>query len=107
MQGPTVKNIDDTKIGELLARSGLSLLLVTSAWDGHGAIMRALLDSLSHRYRNVFFGVATVEDSPVICKVFNLTNPPGLLFVRDGELIDRIQGAVGGSTITDLIEHNS
>jgi len=107
MQGKTLRDIDDNRIGELLSRRGLSVLLVTSAWDGHGVIMRALLDSLSERYHEVYFGVATVEDSPVICKLFNVTNPPGLLIVKDGELIDRVQGAIGGSTITDLIEQNS
>jgi len=107
MQGQSVLNIKDSELGELLSRAGLSLLLVTSAWDGHGVIMQALLESLASRYQSVYFGVASVEDSPVICKVFNVTNPPGLLFVKDGELIDHIQGAVGGSKITDLIEQNS
>jgi thioredoxin-like negative regulator of GroEL len=107
MQGQTLVDIDDTKIGELLNSSGLTVLLVTSAWDGHGVIMRALLGSLSGRYQKVSFVAATVEDSPTICKIFNVTNPPGLLFVKDGELIDQVQGAVGGSTIIDLIEYNS
>jgi hypothetical protein len=39
--------------------------------------------------------------------VFNVTNPPGLLFVKDGELIDRVMGAIGGRTITELIERHS
>ncbi len=107
MHGQNLTTVNDAKINELLTRSGLSLLLITSSWDGHGVIMRTLLEGLSNRYSKVFFGVADVEDSPRICKVFNVTNPPGLLFVRDGELIDRVQGAVGGSTIIELIERNS
>lgn len=104
MQGYKLKNTDDGKINELLTRSGLSILLVTSSWDGHGIIMRALLEKLAERYQKVFFTVAEVEESPRLCKVFNVTNPPGLLFIRDGELIDRLQGAVGGSSIVTVIE---
>ena len=107
MQGQKILNIDDSKIGDLLSRTGLSLLLITSSWDGHGIILRTLIEGLAGRYQRVFFGIADVEDSPTICKVFNVTNPPGLLLLKNGELIDRIQGAVGGSTIVDLIEHNS
>ncbi len=107
MHGETLTIIHDGRINELLSQTGLSLLLITSSWDGHGIILRTLLEGLSNRYGKVFFGVADVEDSPRICKVFNVTNPPGLLFVRDGELIDRVQGAVGGSTIIELIERHS
>ncbi|CAH1001367.1 hypothetical protein LEM8419_02268 [Neolewinella maritima] len=107
MQGHQLSHINDSKIAELLTRSELTLLLITSTWDGHGVIMRTLLEGLTTRYGNVHFGVADVEKSPRICKIFNVTTPPGLLFVRDGELIDRLQGAVGGRGIIELIERYS
>ena len=104
MQGQKLHKIDDGRINELLARTGLSLLLITSSWDGQGVIMRTLLEGLAERYQKVSFTVAEVEDSPLLCKVFNVTNPPGLLFIRDGELVDRLQGAVGGNAIMTAIE---
>ncbi|PHK98224.1 hypothetical protein CGL56_11000 [Neolewinella marina] len=107
MQGQNLTHINDAKINEVLAHAGLSVLLITSTWDGHGIIMRTLLEGLSNRYGKVFFGVADVEDSPRICKVFNVTNPPGLLLVKDGELIERAMGPIGGSGIVELIERNS
>ncbi len=107
MRGEALTTILDGQINELLSQPGLSLLLITSSWDGHGIILGTLLKGLSSRYSKVLFGVADVEDCPRICKIFNVTNPPGLLFVRDGELIDRVQGAVGGSTIIELIERHS
>lgn len=107
MTSPKLHDIDDGHLSDLLNRSGVSLLLVTSSWDGEGIIMRALLERLSGRYRSVVFYTADVDTCPVICKVFNVTNPPGLLFLQDGELIDRRQGAVGGTTIVELIETNS
>ena len=107
MQGHSLTQVNDAKIAELLSRSELSLLLITSHWDGHGIIMRTLLEGIASRYPKVSFGVASVDDSPRLCKLFNVTNPPGLLFVRDGELIDRLQGPVGGRTITQLIERHS
>lgn len=107
MQGQKLQQINDAKVNELLAHSGLSVLLITSTWDGHGIIMRTLLEGLSNQYTKVFFGVADVEDSPRLCKVFNVTNPPGLLLVKDGELIHRAMGPIGGSAIIELIESNS
>ncbi len=107
MQGQNLIQITDDRVNEVLTHPGLSVLLITSTWDGHGIIMRTLLEGMSNRYSKVFFGVADVEASPRICKVFNVTNPPGLLLVKDGELIERTTGAVGGSSIMDLIERNS
>ncbi|WP_116127636.1 thioredoxin family protein [Lewinella sp. IMCC34183] len=107
MQGQRLQQINDTKLNELLAHSGLIVLLITSTWDGHGIIMRTILEGISNQYTKVLFGVSDVEDSPRICKVFNVTNPPGLLLVKDGELIERAMGAIGGSAIVELIERNS
>jgi thioredoxin 1 len=107
MQSQNLTLTTDGKLGDLLGRTGLTVLLITSSWDGHGIIMRTLLESISSGYAKVQFGVADVERSPRICKVFNVTNPPGLLFVKDGELIDRVMGAIGGRTITELIERHS
>ena len=107
MQGQNLVQITDQKVNEVLTNSGMSVVLITSTWDGHGVIMRTLLEGLSNRYSKVFFGVADVEASPRICKVFNVTNPPALLVVKDGELVERTTGAIGGSGIADLIERNS
>ena len=107
MQGHQLTQFNDAKLPELLTHPELTLLLITSNWDGHGIIMRTLLEGLASRYGNVSFGVADVEKSPRMCKIFNVTDPPGLLFVRDGELIDRLQGPVGGRSITDLVERYS
>lgn len=107
MQGQNLKQITDEKLIEVLSHPGVCVILITSTWDGHGIIMRTLLEGLSNRYGKVFFGIADVESSPRICKLFNVTNPPDLLVVKDGELIERTSGAVGGSTIVDMIERNS
>ena len=85
----------------------MSVILITSTWDGHGIIMRTLLEGLANRYSKVMFSVADVEASPRICKIFNVTNPPGLLVVKDGELIERTSGAIGGSSIAELIDRNT
>ena len=107
MRGYQLTQINDAKLPELLMRPELTLLLITSNWDGHGIIMRTLLEGLAGRYGNVSFSMADVEQSPRICKIFNVTDPPGLLFVRDGELIDRLQGPVGGRGILQLVERYS
>jgi hypothetical protein len=106
MQGQ-ISQTTDQQIGTLLGYPGLTVLLITSSWDGHGIIMRTLLEQISSRYAKVRFRVADVEDTPQLCKIFNVANPPGLLFIRDGELIHRAAGAIGGSTIVNLIERHS
>lgn len=107
MQGQNISKISDADLPQLLTRQGTTMLLISSSWDGHGIIMRALLGNISDHYVNVVFEVANVENSPRICKLFNVSNPPALLLVKDGELVERVMGAVAGGEIKHLLENNS
>lgn len=107
MQRSDLITINDDKLGDILSQNGLTIILVTSSWDGYGIIMRSLLERKAVEYGNIRFCVADVETSPKLCRLFNVTAPPGLLLVRNGELIDHRSGAMGGNAIGDFIEQNS
>ena len=95
--------IDDGQIGDLLAATGLCVVLLTSTWDGRGVILRSILGSLAGEYRSVNFFEADYELSPRLARMFNLLSPPGVLFVREGELLQRLTGPVSAARIADVI----
>lgn len=95
--------ISDQRIGDLLSREGLHLVLMSSPWDGNGIILRNILESLAPHYRDVRFYHADYEESPQLARLFNLLSPPGLLFVRDGELVRRVTKPLSAGAVRELI----
>lgn len=98
-----LNSIEDRQIAELLSRKGLSVILMSSPWDGNGIILRGILEGLTTRYRAVNFCSADYEESPRLARLFNLLSPPGILFVKDGEMVQRITGPVSAGRIEELI----
>lgn len=100
-----LETIDDQNIGPLLANEGLTVLLMSSPWDGNGIILRSIIMGMTERFPSVQFREAAYETSPRLARLFNLTSPPGLLLIVDGELVERITKPVSAGKIVELIQH--
>ena len=98
-----LNSIQDRQIAEVLSHQGLTVILMSSPWDGNGIILRGILEGFTSRYRSVNFCFADYEESPRLARLFNLLSPPGILFVKDGEMIQRITGPVSAGRIEELI----
>jgi len=98
-----VDSINDTNISSLLAREGLTVLLMTSPWDGNGIIMLNIMESIAGGFSSVRFNQTDYESSPQLARLFNLLSPPGILFVKEGELMHRITKPVSAGRISELI----
>ena len=103
MTGQDLLQLTDAQLGELLAHEGLSVVLLTAVWDGNGIILQSLLQVLRGQYRNVNFCVADFEQCPRMAKLFNMARPPGLLFVHNGELVERVVGTTNIGELEDRI----
>ena len=98
-----LNSIEDRQIAEILSREGLTVILMSSPWDGNGIILRGILEGFTSRYRAVHFCLADYEESPRLARLFNLLSPPGILFVKDGEMVQRITGPVSAGRIEEMI----
>ena len=100
---PQVTDIQDGQIADLLAARGLSVVLMSADWDGNGIILRSILEGLAAEYGSVNFYVADYERSPRLARLFNLLSPPGIVFLREGELTQRLTGPVSAGRLGELI----
>ncbi len=96
--------IDDRQISDLLQAQGLTVVLITSPWDGNGIILRSIMEGLAGRYHKVNFRVADYENCPRLARLFNLMSPPGILLIREGEMLERLTGPVSAGKISALIQ---
>ena len=106
MTGQNLQQFDDNDIGSLLSAEGLVVVLLTANWDGNGIILSSLIQGLAGRYDQATFGVVDYESSPQLAKLFNMPRPPGLMFIKQGELVGRLMGPTGLGDIEDLINKN-
>lgn len=97
-------SISDKRIPQLLAKEGLAVVLLSSPWDGNGVIMRTIVEGVAEQFQQVSFYQADYESSPRLARLFNLLSPPGLLFIRDGELVSRVTKPMSAGGVRDLIQ---
>lgn len=102
-----LKLITDNQIPQLLAEEGLMIILMSSPWDGNGIIMRNIVEGIANKQTSIRFYHADYENCPQLARLFNLLSPPGLLFIRDGELVHRITKPMSAGNIQDLIHANA
>ena len=102
-----IDTIDDSNIPALLSQEGLTVVLMTSPWDGNGVIMQRIMESISGQFTSVHFSKADYESSPGLARLFNLLSPPGIVFVREGELMHRITKPISAGKISELINANA
>ena len=96
--------LEDRQIATLLSTNGLCVVLLSADWDGNGIILRSILGGLAAEYRAVTFFAADYESSPRLARMFNLLSPPGVLFVRDGELLHRLTGPISAARLRQLLD---
>lgn len=99
-----LESVDDNKLASLLTGEGLTLVLMTSVWDGNGIILRSIIMGMRDRFRGVRFCEADYEQTPRMARLFNLTSPPGLVILREGELVHRITKPISAGQISELIQ---
>lgn len=99
-----LNSISDKRIPQLLAKEGLAVVLLSSPWDGNGIIMRTIVEGVAEQFQQVSFYQADYESSPRLARLFNLLSPPGLLFIRDGELVSRVTKPMSAGSVRDLIQ---
>jgi thioredoxin 1 len=59
---------------------------------------------LSDKYGSeAVIGKVDIDESPDLCEKFGIRNIPTILFIRDGEVVDKIVGAVAKEKISEKL----
>ncbi|MEM2942586.1 MAG: thioredoxin [Candidatus Bathyarchaeia archaeon] len=73
-------------------------------WCGPCRALAPLIDDLARTYHGkVAFGKVNVDDNPRIAQMYGVMSIPTLLFIKNGQLVDRLVGVVPKKTIEDKI----
>ncbi len=99
------KIITDSNYAELAA-AGLPLVIDFSAtWCGPCKKIAPIIDELAAEYDGrVIIGKCDIDESADLTAQFGIRNVPTVLFIKNGEVVDKHVGAAPKSTFAEKIE---
>ena len=99
------KIITDANFAELEA-AGLPLVVDFSAtWCGPCKKIAPIIEELAQEYDGrVVVGKCDVDDNDALTSKFGIRNVPTILFIKNGEVVDKHVGAAPKSTFTEKID---
>ena len=99
------QQITDANYNELLATDKLVVIDIWAEWCGPCRKLSPIIDELATEYEGkVLIVKCDAEENTELTTKFGIRNLPTILFIRNGEVVDHLVGAVPTNMITEKIE---
>ncbi len=100
------KAFTDTNFeAEVLNSDKLTVIDFWAEWCGPCRAIGPVIEELSKDYEGkVNIGKVNVDENPQLSMSFNITSIPAILFVKNGQVVDKLVGAQPKSNFVKKIE---
>jgi thioredoxin 1 len=82
----------------------LLLMCFKSTWCAPCKILSPIINELSPENLGVTFNLIDVDENPNLCAKFGIRNIPTVLFLKNGEVVDKFVGAKSKEFIQEKID---
>lgn len=89
---------------EVLESSSLSVVKFGAAWCGPCRALKPVIEALSKEYADVVIGDVDVDSNPNLSMNYGITSIPAVLFIKGGEVVDKVVGAQSKANYVKKIE---
>jgi thioredoxin 1 len=98
--------ITDNNFEELVMNTDKPVVLdFWAVWCGPCRMIAPLIDQMSEEYKEkAVIGKVNVDDSTEIAAKYGIRNIPTVLFIKNGEVTDKVVGAVGKNVLVEKLE---
>ncbi len=97
---------NETNFDEVVIKSDVPVLVdLWAEWCGPCKLIHPIMDEMSEEYDGkAKFVSLDVEESPTITAKYRVRNIPTVLFIKNGEVVDKIVGAVPKAKFVEKLE---
>jgi len=98
--------LTDATFDELVIKSDkLAVVDFSAEWCGPCRMVTPIIHELADEYEGrIVTGEINVDDNPEVTMKYKVRNIPTVLFIKNGEVVDKQVGAVPKSNFKNLIE---
>ena len=99
---------DDNFVSQVEQGSGLQMIDFWATWCGPCRMVAPIVSELAEEYQDkgLRVGKLDVDSNPSTTTRFRVTSIPSILFFKDGELVDRVVGAVPRPHLEEKIKQH-
>jgi len=98
---------DATFEEKVLKTDKLSVVDFTAVWCGPCRMVGPIIHELANEYGDrIVVGEVNVDENPMITARYKVRNIPTVLFIKNGEVVDKQVGAVPKANYKALVEKN-
>ena len=93
---------------EIEAGEGLQMIDFWATWCGPCKMVAPIVEELAGEYadKGLRVGKLNVDSNPSVTTRFRVTSIPSILFFKDGELVDKVIGAVPRPHLEEKIQQH-
>ena len=98
--------ITDTNFKEIVLDSEMPVLVdFWATWCGPCRMVGPIVDELANEYKGkAVVGKVNVDDNSSVPSEYGIRNIPALLIFKNGEIVDKVIGAVPKNVLAEKIE---
>ena len=99
--------ITDATLNEVLATDKLVVIDFWAEWCRPCKMVGPIIDQLSEEYKDrVVVGKIDVDNNDEATSKYGIRNIPTVLFIKNGEVVDKVVGAGAKTLFTEKMEKN-
>ncbi len=97
--------ITDSSVNEVLQTDKLVIIDFWAEWCGPCKMVGPIIEEISEDYKDqVVVGKLDVDDNDETTSKYGIRNIPTVLFIKNGEVVDKVVGAGPKKMFTDKID---